>query len=96
MKSSIKLLNELLLDVKSKTAHLIEDRDRLQQLCTSLELRVTALESELESALESKPEAVSEDPVARERIRNLVNEIDACIAMMPQRDQVETIEPVTA
>jgi hypothetical protein len=92
MKSSIKLLNELLLDVKSKTVHLIEDRDRLQQLCTSLELRVTALESELES----KPEAVSEDPVARERIRNLVNEIDACIAMMPQRDQVETIEPVTA
>jgi regulator of replication initiation timing len=91
---SSKMFSALLADVKSQAGALVAERDRLKLQIEALQLRITEHEARAEAAETSQ--APDEAPATRERIRSLVDEIDACIAMIPQRQQTETTEHVTA
>lgn len=94
------LLGEVLEDIKKRTAGLIAERNRLLSENARLEERVQSLETALATCEEKQaeqaaapvhtpPPAHSSNPAAGERIRALVEEIDACIALMPRpRDMV--------
>ena len=87
---SSKKFAALLADVKSQARALLSERNSMKLEIEQLNLRVTELEALTTSSNQE------EAPATRERIRSLVDEIDACIAMIPQRHQIETTEPVTA
>jgi regulator of replication initiation timing len=91
---SSKMFSALLADVKSQAGALVAERDRMKLEIEALQLQITEHEARAEAAEISQ--APDEAPATRERIRSLVDEIDACIAMIPQRQQTETTEHVTA
>lgn len=75
----------------------IEERD---ERLAGLEAKVAEQQSEL-AALRSQPQpqstpAPSTDPVVGERIRALVEEIDACMALMPHTRDMAAAEWITA
>lgn len=100
----IVLFGDVLEDIKKRTSHLIAERNRLVTENARLEARVQSLENQLLACEEAQSKAASpaptmtppppipnRNPVAGERIRALVEEIDACIALMPRsRDMVNT------
>lgn len=88
------LMSEVLEDIKKRTAGLVAERNRLLSDNARLEERVQSLETALASCEQAHseqaaapppitPPAPSRNPVVGERIRALVEEIDACIALMP-------------
>lgn len=102
------LLGDVLEDIKKRTSGLIAERNRLTAENAQLADRVKALESQLAACEQSKaeapapapplptPPAHSSNPVVGERIRALVEEIDACIALMPRSRDMASAEIMTA
>ena len=101
------LLSTMLQEIREKAAKLIEERNRLNEEKRTLVDQVAALQTrieeqearlaQLESTPESQPAAVAtSDPIVGERIRALVEEIDACIALMPHSRDMATVEPLSA
>ena len=101
------LLGNMLQDIREKTSRLIAERLSLIEERAQLDQRVRALEEQLIerdarlAELESKPQpqpnpVPSPDPVVGERIRALVEEIDACIALMPHARDMATAELLSA
>ena len=101
------LLSTMLQEIREKTAMLIEERNRLIEENQRLMDHVGNLKSrldqrdarlaELESAPDTQPTpAPSTDPVVGERIRALVEEIDACIALMPHARDMADVELLSA
>ena len=97
----------MLQEIREKTAMLIEERNRLIEENQRLMDHVGNLKSrldqrdarlaELESAPETPPTpAPTTDPVVGERIRALVEEIDACIALMPHARDMADVELLSA
>ncbi len=101
------LLSTMLQEIREKAAKLIDERNRLNEEKRSLLAQVEALQdriaeqdarlAQLESAPESQPAPAStSDPIVGERIRALVDEIDACIALMPHARDMATVELLSA
>ena len=101
------LLGEVLEDIKKRTSGLVAERNRLAAENTRLEERVQALELQLVACEEEKNRAASTipltpspspstNPAVGERIRALVDEIDACIALMPRPRELAQAEIMTA
>jgi sugar-specific transcriptional regulator TrmB len=101
------LMGEVLEDIKKRTSGLIAERNRLMAEKARLEERVNELESELTSCKEEQAQRVaapptitppvpSNNPAVGERIRALVEEIDACIALMPRSRHRASAEIVSA
>ena len=101
------LLSTMLQEIREKAAKLIEERNRLNEEKRTLVDQVSALKTrieeqearlaQLESAPEPQPAAVAtSDPIVGERIRALVEEIDACIALMPHARDMATVELLSA
>ncbi len=101
------LLSTMLQEIREKAAKLIEERNRLNEEKRTLVDQVAALQTriaeqeaqlaQLETASEPQPSMVaSSDPIVGERIRALVDEIDACIALMPHARDVATVELLSA
>ena len=101
------LLSNVLQDIREKTARLIAERQKLIDDRVQLTQRLQDLEAKLEerdarlAELESTPQpqltpVPSPDPVVGERIRALVEEIDACIALMPHARDMATAELLSA
>lgn len=101
------LMSEVLEDIKKRTAGLVAERNRLLSDNARLEERVQTLETALAACEQVRseqaaapppitPPASSRNPVAGERIRALVEEIDACIALMPRPRDLVTAEIVNA
>jgi len=101
------LLGEVLEDIKKRTSGLVAERNRLAAENTRLEERVQALELQLAACEEEKNRAASTipltpspspstNPAVGERIRALVDEIDACIALMPRPRELAQAEIMTA
>ena len=73
--------------------HLIQKIDSLKANLAERDARL----AELESTPEPQPTPVpAPDPVVGERIRALVEEIDACIALMPHTRDLATAELLSA
>ncbi len=105
----IALLGDVLEDIKKRTAGLIAERNRLSEENARLADRVQSLELQLASCKEEQvdafatatpppitPTAPSSNPAVGERIRALVEEIDACIALMPRTREMANAEILTA
>ncbi len=105
----IALLGDVLEDIKKRTAGLIAERNRLSEENARLADRVQSLELQLASCTEQQvqaasvaapppvtPTAPSSNPAVGERIRALVEEIDACIALMPHTREMANAEILTA
>ena len=101
------LLGTMLQEIREKAAALIAERNRLMEEKKRLEQEVDRLNARLTeqdarlAELESTPQpqptpAPSADPVVGERIRALVEEIDACIALMPHTRDMATVELLSA
>lgn len=101
------LLSTMLQEIREKAAKLIEERNRLIEekrtlvdQVASLQTRVAEQEAQLaqrEAAPEPQPAMVTtSDPIVGERIRALVEEIDACIALMPHSRDMATVELLSA
>ena len=101
------LLGSMLQDMREKTARLVADRQKLLDERENLILKIDSLKAnlaerdarlaELESTPEPQPTPVpAPDPVVGERIRALVEEIDACIALMPHSRDLATAELLSA
>lgn len=101
------LLSTMLQEIREKAAKLIEERNRLIEekrtlvdQMVALETRVAEQEAQLaqrEAATEPQPSMVTtSDPIVGERIRALVEEIDACIALMPHSRDMATVELLSA
>jgi hypothetical protein len=101
------LMGEVLEDIKKRTSGLIAERNRLMAEKARLEERVKALESELTTCKEEHaqlaaapptitPPVPSSNPAVGERIRALVEEIDACIALMPTPRDRAAVEFISA
>ena len=103
------LLGTMLQEIREKAAALIAERNRLMEEKKRLEQEVDRLNArlteqdarlaELESTPQPQPQptpAPSADPVVGERIRALVEEIDACIALMPHTRDMATVELLSA
>lgn len=100
-------MGTLLEDIRSRAAALVTERNSLLQEKRDLLAKVEFLQAELaernariaewESTPEPQPQpAPSSDPVVGERIRALVEEIDACIALMPHTRDVTAFEMLSA
>jgi len=101
------LLSSMLQEIREKAAaliaernRLIEEKRRLVDQVEALKTRVTEQDARL-AELESTPQpqptpAPSADPVVGERIRALVEEIDACIALMPHTRDMAAVELLSA
>lgn len=101
----IALYGEILEDIKKRTTGLIAERNRLVAENARLEDRVKALEVQLASCEEQREStasthtptpAHSPNPAVGERIRALVEEIDACMALMPRSREMVTADIMTA
>ena len=97
----------MLQEIREKATNLIEERNRLnaekQNLVDQVEkLQARIAEQEVRlTQLESAPEpqqtiAAASDPIVGERIRALVEEIDACIALMPHTRDISAVELLSA
>ena len=101
------LLSTMLQEIRDKAAKLIEERNRLIEekrtlvdQVAALQTRVAEQEAQLAqraAAPEPQPTMVTtSDPIVGERIRALVEEIDACIALMPHSRDMATVELLSA
>ena len=101
------LLSTMLQEIREKAAKLIEERNRLIEEKRTLVDQMAALETRVaeqaaqlaqrEAAPEPQPSKVNtSDPIVGERIRALVDEIDACIALMPHSRDMATVELLSA
>ena len=101
------LLGEVLEDIKKRTSGLIAERKQLTQENARLNDRIEALEMQLAACKESKADVAptpapnptpvhTSNPVVGERIRALVEEIDACIALMPRSRDMASAEIMNA
>ena len=103
------LLGEVLEDIKKRTSGLIAERKQLTEENARLTGRIQALEMQLAACEQEKAEAApsptpthiptpvhSSNPVVGQRIRALVEEIDACIALMPRTRDMASAEIMTA
>ncbi len=103
------LLGDVLEDIKKRTSGLIAERKQLTEENARLTGRIQALEMQLAQCQDAKAEAApsfaptptpnpvhSSNPVVGERIRALVEEIDACIALMPRTRDMASAEIMTA
>ena len=102
------LLGDVLEDIKKRTSGLIAERKQLTEENARLTGRVQALEMQLAACQDAKASAAplashptpnpvhSSNPVVGERIRALVEEIDACIALMPRTRDMASAEIMTA
>ena len=104
--SDVALLGEVLEDIKKRTTGLIAERNRLLAENARLVERISDLETSLAECAKEKAEAAStptpitpvpsSNPAVGERIRALVEEIDACIALMPITHDRATVEALSA
>ena len=101
------LLGEVLEDIKKRTSGLIAERKQLTEENARLTHRIEALEMQLAACEQVQANAAltpaptptpvhSSNPVVGERIRALVEEIDACIALMPRTRDMASAEIMTA
>jgi len=101
------LLGDVLDDIKKRTSGLIAERKQLTAENARLIDRVQALEMQLAACEQAKAQSPptptttptpvhSSNPVVGERIRALVEEIDACIALMPRTRDMASAEIMTA
>ena len=101
------LLGEVLEDIKKRTSGLIAERKQLTEENARLTQRIEALEMQLAACEQVQANAAptpaptptpvhSSNPVVGERIRALVEEIDACIALMPRTRDMASAEIMTA
>ena len=101
------LLGDVLEDIKKRTSGLIAERKQLTEENARLTNRIEALEMQLAACEQAKVDAAStpaptptpvhsSNPVVGERIRALVEEIDACIALMPRTRDMASAEIMTA
>lgn len=97
----------MLEEIRNKAAALIAERDRLIEEKERLHAELSHLKNQLaerdarlaefESRPEPQPQPVSSnDAQIGERIRALVEEIDACIALMPHSRDMATAELLSA
>lgn len=105
--SDLALFGEVLEDIKKRTSALVAERNRLLAENAQMADRVASLEQQLANCERAKAEAAASitstpspvptrNPVVGERIRALVEEIDACIALMPKTRDMAASEIIPA
>ena len=101
------LLSTMLQEIRDKAAKLIEERNRLIEEKRTLVDQLVALQTRLaeqetqlaQRQAEPEPQRAmtnTSDPIVGERIRALVEEIDACIALMPHSRDMANVELLSA